>query len=155
MTGRPGTSLTARYIINELPLGRPRSLPQQQVHSTDTHGVSLINFALGFLLDVDFQPRIEGFHKCKLHGIADMPILQQLDYTVQADKNIDTALIEEQWGNIQRFVVSLKLQHVLPSTLLKRLNRTGDPVLRPSSPGSIRPWWSWAKWYALFFCSTT
>ena len=101
---------------------RITSLPQQQVHSTDTHGVSLINFALGFLLDIDFQPRIEGFHKCKLHGIADMPILQQLDYAVRADKNINTALIEEQWDNIQRFVVSLKLQYVLPSTLLKRLN---------------------------------
>jgi TnpA family transposase len=98
------------------------SLPQQQVHSTDTHGVSLVNFALGFLLGIDFQPRIEGFHKCKLHGIADMPILQQIDYTIRADKTINTALIQQQWDNIQRFVVSLKLRYALPSTLLKRLN---------------------------------
>lgn len=101
---------------------RITSLPQQQVHSTDTHGVTLINFALGFLLGIDFQPRIEGFHKCKLHGITDMPILQQLDYTIRADKNINTALIDQQWDNIKRLVVSLKLQYALPSTLLKRLN---------------------------------
>jgi len=101
---------------------RITSLPQQQVHSTDTHGVSLINFALGFLLGIDFQPRIEGFHKCKLHGIADMPILQQLDYTIRADKTINTALIDQQWDNIKRLVVSVKLQYALPSTLLKRLN---------------------------------
>ena len=101
---------------------RLTSLPQQQVHSTDTHGVSLINFALGFLLGIDFQPRIEGFHKCKLHGMADMPILQQIDYTIRADKNINTGLIEQQWDTILRFVVTLKLQYALPSTLLKRLN---------------------------------
>lgn len=99
----------ARYVFDGL-LHHQRitSLPQQQVHSTDTHGVSLINFALDFLLDIDFQPRIEGFHKCKLHGIADMPILQQLDYSIRADKNINTGLIELQWDNILRFVVSLK-----------------------------------------------
>lgn len=101
---------------------RITSLPQQQVHSTDTHGVSLINFALGFLLGIDFQPRIEGFHKCKLHGIADMPMLEQLDYRIRADKTINTGLIEQQWDNILRFVVSLKLHYALPSSLLKRLN---------------------------------
>ena len=51
-----------------------------------------------------------------------MPILQQLDYTIRADKNINTALIDQQWDNIKRLVVSLKLQYALPSTLLKRLN---------------------------------
>lgn len=112
-----------RYVFDGL-LHHQRitSLPQQQVHSTDTHGVSLINFALGFLLGIDFQPRIEGFHKCKLHGIADMPILQQFDYSIRADKNINTGLIEQQWDSIKRLIVSLKLQYALPSTLLKRLN---------------------------------
>lgn len=122
MIGRPAGP-PVRYVFDGL-LHHQRitSLPQQQVHSTDTHGVSLINFALGFLLGIDFQPRIEGFHKCKLHGIADMPILQQLDYTIRADKTINTALIDQQWDNIKRLVVSVKLQYALPSTLLKRLN---------------------------------
>lgn len=51
-----------------------------------------------------------------------MPILEQPDYSIRADKNINTSLIEQQWDNILRFVVSLKLQYALPSTLLKRLN---------------------------------
>ena len=51
-----------------------------------------------------------------------MPMLEQLDYRIRADKTINTGLIEQQWDNILRFVVSLKLHYALPSSLLKRLD---------------------------------
>ena len=102
------------------------------IHSTDSHGSTDPVFALTYLLGIDFQPRIKEFHLQKLHGIAGMRIEQQQDYIINAGANINNKIIEEQWDNILRLVVNIKLKHTVPSQILKRFNRSGDPVLCPT-----------------------
>lgn len=91
------------------------------MHSTDQHGINYINSAICFFLGIEFQPRFKQIHKVKLFGIEGMKIQQQTDYQINAGNNINTAIIEEQWDNILRLMVTIKLKHTTPSVLLKRL----------------------------------
>jgi len=68
------------------------------IHSTDSHGSTDPVFALTYLLGIDFQPRIKEFYLQKLHGVAGMKIEQQQDYIINAGANINTKIVEEQWG---------------------------------------------------------
>ena len=119
----------AWYVLNGL---MHNDVVDSDIHSTDSHGSTDPVFALTYLLGIDFQPRIKEFHLQKLHGIAGMRIEQQQDYIINAGANINNKIIEEQWDNILRLVVSIKLKHTVPSQILKRLNRSGDPVLCPT-----------------------
>ena len=119
----------AWYVLNGL---MHNDVVDSDIHSTDSHGSTDPVFALTYLLGIDFQPRIKEFYLQKLHGIAGMKIEQQQDYIINAGANINTKIIEEQWDNILRLVVSIKLKHTVPSQILKRLNRSGDPVLCPT-----------------------
>ena len=92
-----------------------------RLHSTDQHGISFINSALCYLMKIEFQPRFKQIHKVKLYGMTGMPITQQLDYQINAGNNVNIKIIEEQWDNILRLVTTLKLKHITPSVLLKRL----------------------------------
>ena len=92
-----------------------------RLHSTDQHGISFINSALCYLMKIEFQPRFKQIHKVKLYGMAEMPITQQLDYQINAENNVNIKIIDEQWDNILRLVTTLKLKHITPSVLLKRL----------------------------------
>ena len=96
-------------------------LETNRLHSTDQHGISFINSALCYLMKVEFQPRFKQIHKVKLYGMAGMPITQQLDYQINAGNNVNVKVIAEQWDNILRLVTTLKLKHITPSILLKRL----------------------------------
>ncbi|MBC7407402.1 MAG: Tn3 family transposase [Arcicella sp.] len=92
-----------------------------RLHSTDQHGISFINSALCYLMKIEFQPRFKQIHKVKLYGMAGMPITQQTNYQINAGNNVNIKIIEEQWDNILRLVTTLKLKHITPSVLLKRL----------------------------------
>jgi TnpA family transposase len=92
-----------------------------RLHSTDQHGISFINSALCYLMKIEFQPRFKQIHKVKLYGMDAMPIMQQIDYQINAGNNVNIKIIEEQWDNILRLVTTLKLKHITPSVLLKRL----------------------------------
>ncbi len=109
----------AWYVLNGL---MHNEVVDSDIHSTDTHGSTNPIFALTYLLGIDFQPRIKEFHSQKLYGIAGMKIEQQQDYIINAGPNINTKIIEQQWDNILRLVVSIKLKHTIPSQILKRLN---------------------------------
>ena len=69
-----------------------------RLHSTDQHDINYINSAICYLLGIEFQPRFKQIHKVKLYGVAGMPIIQQLDYQINAGNNINTKIIVEQWG---------------------------------------------------------
>ncbi|MES2520962.1 MAG: Tn3 family transposase [Bacteroidota bacterium] len=92
-----------------------------RLHSTDQHGISFINSALCYLMKIEFQPRFKQIHKVKLYGMDAMPITQQIDYQINAGNNVNIKIIEEQWDNILRLITTLKLKHITPSVLLKKL----------------------------------
>lgn len=109
----------AWYVLNGLMYNQ---VVESDIHSTDTHGSTDIVFALCHLLGIDFQPRIKEFHLLKLHGTKDLSIENQQDYIVNSGATINTKIIEEQWDNILRLVVSMKLKYTVPSQILKRLS---------------------------------
>lgn len=109
----------AWYVLNGL---MHNQVVESDIHSTDTHGSTDIVFALCYLLGIDFQPRIKEFHLLKLHGTKDLSIENQQDYIINSGATINTKIIEEQWDNILRLVVSMKLKYTVPSQILKRLS---------------------------------
>jgi TnpA family transposase len=107
------------YVLNGL---FHNDVVSSDVHSTDTHGSSDIVFAITNLLRIDFQPRIKEFYKQKLYGVAGLTLDQELDFLINTGGNINTDIIAQQWDQILRLLVSLKLKHTTPSVILNRLN---------------------------------
>jgi TnpA family transposase len=94
---------------------------QSDLHSTDTHGTNGINFALLYLADIRFIPRIEDFQNQFLYCFEDT-LLPELDnYELKLGKTIKTHVIEQNWDMVCRLMVSLLSKHCSASTLLKRL----------------------------------
>lgn len=110
----------AWYVLDGL-LHNASTMPQEQTHSTDTHGVTDLNFAVTYLLGMVFQPRIKDFHLATLYGMPGLPIQPQEGYAFKTGGMVNLGLIADQWDTIQRFLVTIKLNHALPSTLLRRL----------------------------------
>ena len=110
----------AWYVLDGL-LYNAMTMPTSQIHSTDTHGVTDLNFALTYLLGIVFQPRIKGFNKATMYGTPDVTIPMSAEYTLAIGRPVNLRLIAEQWDTILRLLATLKLNHALPSTLLRRL----------------------------------
>lgn len=110
----------AWYVLDGL-LHNALSMPNEPTHSTDTHGVTELNFALTYLLGIAFQPRIKGFHRSTLYGLPGVPLQSPADFEFKNGGLVNTKLISEQWDTILRLLVTIKLNHALPSSLLRRL----------------------------------
>ena len=110
----------AWYVLDGL-LHNTMTMPVGQIHSTDTHGVTDLNFAITYLLDIVFQPRIKQFSKVMLYGMPGIDIPPQADFLLATGDPINIRLIEQHWDNMLRLLVTLRLNHALPSTLLRRL----------------------------------
>jgi TnpA family transposase len=94
---------------------------ETELHSTDTHGYTELVFAITYLLDIEFAPRIANFQDHILftfEGIA-IPDLENYELNV---KEINTKNIEQQWENLLKIAATIKLKHTPASTLFKRLN---------------------------------
>ena len=74
------------------------------------------------LLGIRFAPRIEDFQSLIFYIFPGMNVESLKNYQIKVGNPIQTKLIEEQWDEIMRMVVSIKLKHTTASTLLKRLS---------------------------------
>ena len=108
----------APYVIDGL---MHNQVVESDIHSTDSHGFSEIVFALTHLLGIRFAPRIEDFQSLIFYIFPGMNVESLKNYQIKVGNPIQTKLIEEQWDEIMRMVVSIKLKHTTASTLLKRL----------------------------------
>ncbi len=95
---------------------------QTEIHSTDTHGYSEALFGVTHLLDFYFAPRIKGFAKQRLYSFEKISSYKLLNYPILPDAYINTDIIEQDWEDILRFVVTIKLKEATASQLFKRLN---------------------------------
>ena len=109
----------AGYVLDGL---LHNEVVQSDIHSTDTHGYTEVIFALTYLLDVQFAPRIKGFQDKKLYPMPDMVVPDLKNYVLKIGKPTNIRLIEQNWDQLLRLVVSLKLKHVTASSVLRRLN---------------------------------
>jgi len=96
---------------------------QPQVHSTDTHGTNEVNFALLYLFGYQFAPRYRDLPDKVRHSLYGFKHPSQYEEgLLKPIRKINTQLIEEEWENIQRIVVSLALKTTTQSILVGKLS---------------------------------
>src|SRR5674536_168907 len=117
------TDREAPYVLDEI-LGNQTDVPIAE-HATDTHGASLINFALFDLVGLQLSPRIRDLGKITLYRTgsraettAAYPVAGTL-----LTRRLNTALIAEHWDEMLRLAASLKYGHVTASLIVANLSR--------------------------------
>lgn len=117
------TDREAPYVLDEI-LGNQADVPITE-HAIDTHGASLINFALFDLVGLRLSPRIRDLGKITLGRCS-----TRSDTTVAfprvgplLTRRINTALIAEHWDEMLRLAASLKYGHVTASLIVGKLSR--------------------------------
>lgn len=92
------------------------------IHSTDTHGVNQVNFILLYLFGYMFAPRYRNLsNKAKMIYSFKNPS-EYKDCFFTPIKKINTRLIEEEWENIEKIIVSLALKSTTQSTIIRKLS---------------------------------
>ena len=113
----------APYVLDEI-LGNQTDLPITE-HATDTHGASLINFALFDLVGLQLSPRIRDLGKITLYRAGtradtceQFPLAGPL-----LTRKLNLELIAEHWDEMLRLAASLKYGHVTASLIVAKLSR--------------------------------
>ena len=106
------------YVIDGL---MHNEVVKSDIHSTDTHGFSEVIFGLTHLLGFSFAPRIKNFKDQQLYGINSPKDYQNKGYILLPKRKINFEIIEENWDDILRFILTIKSRRTTASQLLKRL----------------------------------
>jgi TnpA family transposase len=109
----------AAYVIDGLMYNE---VVKSDIHSTDTHGYSETIFAATHLLGISFAPRIKNFQKQTLYGFEKRKTYEDMKFPLLPDKQINSEAIEEQWDQILRFAVTIKLKETTASQFFRRLS---------------------------------
>ncbi|MGW4641625.1 Tn3 family transposase [Sphaerisporangium sp. NPDC004334] len=116
------TNREAHYVLDEI-LGNATDIPITE-HATDTHGVTLVNFALFDLLGLQLSPRIRDLGKITLYRA--WPRAQaEADYPRAGPlltRRLNTDLIAEHYDDLLRLAGSLKFGHATASLLVGKLS---------------------------------
>ena len=111
-----------REAINVIDMHLGNPVIKSTIHSTDTHGSTEVVFAMMHMLDISFAPRIKDIGTQELYSFVNRKKYIDLGYQVLPDHYINNQLIEDNWDDILRLMVSLKLGKTSAFQLLKRLN---------------------------------
>ncbi|MDP9850485.1 Tn3 family transposase [Streptosporangium lutulentum] len=116
------TKREAHYVLDEI-LGNASDIPVTE-HATDTHGVTLVNFALFDLLGLQLSPRIRDLGTITLYRTrpraqvaADYPHAGPL-----LTRRLNTEVIAEHYDDLLRLAGSLKFGHATASLLVGKLS---------------------------------
>lgn len=109
----------APYMI-DIHLNNP--VVKSTIHSTDTHGFSEAVFGIMHLLDIFFAPRLKGIGKLQLYDFISVKHYEAQAYRLLPDAMVNENLIESQWEDMLRLMISLKLKQVTTWQVLKRLS---------------------------------
>jgi TnpA family transposase len=118
------TDREAHYVLDEI-LGNATDLPITE-HATDTHGVTLVNFALFDLVGLQLSPRIRDLGKITLYRTgpnADF-VRAYGNAGPLLTRRLDTDLIAEHWDDLLRLAGSLKFGHATASLIVGKLSRS-------------------------------
>jgi TnpA family transposase len=117
------TDREAPYVLDEI-LGNQTDLPITE-HATDTHGASLLNFALFDLCGLQLSPRIRDLGKITLYrGRGRAEVCTQFPAAGPLlTRRINFGLIAENWDEMLRLAASLKYGHVTASLIVAKLSR--------------------------------
>ena len=110
----------ALYVLDGLL--ENNTILQIREHTTDTHGYTEIIFALCHLLGFYFMPRIRDLKDQQLYRVD-----KQTDYGVfnpLLTKTADLDIVEEQWEEMIRVVISLKQRTAPAHVIVQRLTNS-------------------------------
>ncbi|MGW6521681.1 Tn3 family transposase [Streptomyces sp. NPDC054962] len=116
------TRREAHYVLDEI-MGNKTDLPITE-HATDTHGVTLVNFALFDLVGMQLSPRIRDLGKITLYRMdpqRDVNSLWPVAGPLFTQK-INMELIEENWDDLLRLAASIKFGHATASLIVGKLS---------------------------------
>ena len=106
------------YVIDGL---MHNDVVKSDIHSTDTHGFSEVIFGITHLLGFSFAPRIKNFKEQQLYGTDTPKAYHTKGYKLLPKRKINFKIIEENWDDILRFILTIKSRRTSASQLLKRL----------------------------------
>ncbi|MEY9997599.1 TnpA family transposase [Streptomyces sp. V4I8] len=116
------THREAHYVLDEI-LGNATDLPITE-HSTDTHGVTLVNFGLFDLVGKQLSPPIRDLGKITLYRMG-----AKVDYEERFPtagpllmKKANLDLVEAHWDDLLRLAGSLKYGHATASLIVGKLS---------------------------------
>ena len=114
-----GAEREAHYMIDGV---LRNEVVKSDMHSTDTHGFAEMISGVAHLLNITFAPRIKNLHRQQLYSIRGKKTYSHANYKLLPDKKIDMKHIKENWREMLRAVVSIKLGEATASQVFKRLN---------------------------------
>ena len=106
------------YVIDGL---LNNNVVKSDIHSTDTHGFTEVIFGLTNMLGFSFAPRIKNFKDQQLYGFNSPKYYKELDYKLTPKRKINLKIIEDNWDDILRFIITIKEKKSTATQLLKRL----------------------------------
>jgi len=95
---------------------------RSDILSTDTHGFTEVVFGITHLLGISFAPRIKKPQNQLLYSFEKIKRYQNKNYKILPDRYISQALIEDNWDDVLRLMVTIKLKEATASQILKRLS---------------------------------
>lgn len=120
------TRREAHYVLDEI-MGSKTDLPITE-HATDTHGVTLVDFALLDLVGMQLSPRIRDLGEITLYRMdarrevnAAWPTAGPL-----LTQKISFASVEEHWDDLLRLSGSITFGHAIASLIV------GKPRVLPA-----------------------
>ena len=119
----PGTQRDSLYVLDGLIANQTGIQPEMV--STDTAGASEIVFALAWALGYRWAPRLADLPDQRLWRIDRHARYGALNGL--ARHRINTALISQHWDEICRLTASLRAGTVVPSAILRTLQRGPNP----------------------------
>jgi TnpA family transposase len=98
----------------------------------DTHGQSVIGFAVSYLLHFALYPRLKAINKQKLYYVDSKDKNKYTNIAEILKGSINWQLIEDNYDEMVKHMVALKLGIVTPSVLIKRFsnNNYSHPVYK-------------------------
>ena len=106
------------YVIDGL---MRNDVVKSDIHSTDTHGYTEAVFGLTHLLGFSFAPRIKSMDKLTRYIFR--PIRQaEESWIIHPHKAVNARLIHDNWDELLRLAVTIKLKENTASDIFRRLN---------------------------------
>ena len=94
---------------------------KSDIHSTDTHGYTEAIFGLTHMLGFSFAPRIKGVGKQTLYAFKPRNQAAR-NWAIRPNKTVNETVILENWDDLLRLVVTIKLKENTASDIFRRLN---------------------------------
>jgi TnpA family transposase len=120
------TDREAAYVIDGL---MNNDVVKSDIHSTDTHGYTEAIFGATHGFGFSYAPRIKNFRDQKLYCFTaeEKKEYEKKGYKIlpNAQNYINLKLIEDNWEEVLRFLISINLKYTDASQIFKRLSSYG------------------------------